>query len=281
MRSTLSSEPGWLHQLLEAERDESEVKLEEVIESTRAEIESVISELESLRIQNELSEKENEDLRAESSAYLDEMRAYKDTIKHQSKGVKEFKIIWPLLGKITKEQGLNDIDELVNFLAAEFWPNEDFDEFDVATKSNDDLDSVLDVVEHVKMTKSGNFVMLRSASKSAKESNFREQLRVMEAFEMLESILPIVRERKKDGKSLDFRTLGRKHGFDIANRENNSTMARYGEHRKFEFNGEHIVMQAHLKIGVGAPDKCLRIHFYFHEGEDKFLIGHCGKHLPT
>ena len=58
-------------------------------------------------------------------------------------------------------------------------------------------------------------------------------------------------------------------------------MKKFGKQRTFMVNGKRTQMQPHIKIGKGSADKCLRIHFTFDKESGRFLIGHCGKHLPT
>ena len=56
-------------------------------------------------------------------------------------------------------------------------------------------------------------------------------------------------------------------------------MERHGDTRKFIHKGRLIEMQPHIKIGAN-DDSTLRIHFIFDKDEERFLIGHCGQHLP-
>ena len=52
--------------------------------------------------------------------------------------------------------------------------------------------------------------------------------------------------------------------------------------RKFNYNGQSIEMQRHLKIGVSQNvEQTLRVYFHVDQEEKKIIIGYCGEHLPV
>ena len=92
--------------------------------------------------------------------------------------------------------------------------------------------------------------------------------------------------RSAQQKTLDYTHTFRQHAdgpnFAVANSESSETMKKFKQNRIFEFDGEKFEMQPHIKIGNAMhPGRNLRIHFVFDSKREKFLIGHCGKHLPT
>jgi len=279
-RSVISDEKNIIDQLLE--KSEKEEEIEQLIQTTQKELKQMFSEIEILKKQNQLLETEIDDITSENKSYQEDIKEERTQNKSLIESQNESKKIWPILSKLIQEYELNNVDDLTNFLADKFWPNGDYDALEEDLLFDTEPDSVIDVLKQIEMKKEDDcFVILKSAFKSAKENKFTEPLRLIEAFDMLRSIHPDVRKRAIEGKSLDFERFGRSHGFSIANRENRSTMNRHGNLRRFEHNGKTYEMQAHVKIGVGSEDSCLRIHFYYEKSDDKFIIGHCGKHLPT
>ena len=55
-----------------------------------------------------------------------------------------------------------------------------------------------------------------------------------------------------------------------------------GQVTRLHVNRHLVLLGRHIKIGNAMhPGRNLRIHFVFDSKREKFLIGHCGKHLPT
>ena len=104
----------------------------------------------------------------------------------------------------------------------------------------------------------------------------------MEAFEMMQSCLPEIRSLAGN-KKIDYERIFRKKNgdFAVANKETSTTMQQYGKEREFSYNGDKIMMEPHIKIGVGSDDEVARIHFKFIKKYQKYVIGHCGLHLTT
>ena len=99
---------------------------------------------------------------------------------------------------------------------------------------------------------------------------------------MMQNALPSVKSHA-GRRRLDYARIFRQNNgdFDVANKETRPTMDQFGEHRKFPHNNQKIVMPAHIKIGTGSDDEVARIHFKYDSNTGKYLIGHCGEHLPT
>jgi hypothetical protein len=146
--------------------------------------------------------------------------------------------------------------------------------------------SVQEVLLRVRSEFQSSIVLLDSAMKSGSEAKeFRHPMRVWEVFCILHEKhdRAVQMNRQKNQRvNLDelFRGKGLHTSVKFAKRESKPTMEQHGDTRFFLHRGKMIEMQPHLKIGVGASDQCLRIHFIFDKEEEKFLVGHCGKHLP-
>jgi hypothetical protein len=60
---------------------------------------------------------------------------------------------------------------------------------------------------------------------------------------------------------------------------NNKAMRRQ---RTFEYQGEHVEMFRHLKIGADDDAaKAIRVHFHWDSDRRKIVIGYCGEHLSV
>lgn len=68
---------------------------------------------------------------------------------------------------------------------------------------------------------------------------------------------------------------------DFTSKESENLSREGRSARTFDYNGERICMEQHLKIGVKDSEAhCLRVHFYWDSATHRIVIGHCGKHLP-
>ena len=137
------------------------------------------------------------------------------------------------------------------------------------------------MLQHYRTEKGQIFDIRKSAFNSAEKSTFRFPRRVEEALEMMERSHDYVRNRSRSGQSVNYVDSFRKFSdtvFQVSNKETKATMDAYGDERVFD----GMEMQAHIKIGNrDAADRTIRIHFTFDKGSEKFVIGHCGRHLPT
>lgn len=119
-------------------------------------------------------------------------------------------------------------------------------------------------------------VVLESAYDSAHESRdfrFGEK-----AFDLLWKLATDYWTDLCDGES---DVTARKHfGKSYAAKES-ETLSQAGKRRRtFEYNGQELYMEKHLKIGVADNRaETLRVHFAWVANEHKVVIGHCGEHL--
>jgi hypothetical protein len=47
------------------------------------------------------------------------------------------------------------------------------------------------------------------------------------------------------------------------------------------FEGEEIELSQHVTLGSRNQNTCLSIHWWHDKGTGRFVVGHCGKHLPN
>lgn len=240
------------------------------------------SKEERLDLEEEL-EKTREDLATSlevSKGWQDSFSELKEKSKEIRRANKESRIhlqkIMPILEKFRDSEGASNIDDFVESLNERLFYIEEEEE-----ESPTRFDSVVSVVKHLREEKRGVFSIVKSAVESAEKSKFKFPRRVEEAFEMMEKSYDYILNRSRSGQSLNYEQAFRKFSdsvFGVANRERKATMESFGKQRVFE--GRE--MQAHIKIGKSrARDKTIRIHFVFDNASERFIIGYCGRHLPT
>ena len=179
-----------------------------------------------------------------------------------------------------KASGAKTPDELLDILNSTNSNDEDDEIFDDEFETH----TILSVLNTIKTTMSDEIILTSSAFKSAKEHpHYRYPERVLEAFEMLKKSHDKFRSISGKNMKIDYSKILRKSGmnFEIANGESKSTMNKYPLSRTFKHNGKDVQMLPHIKIGKGSDDETVRIHFIFDSKSKKFIIGHCGKHLPV
>ena len=275
------------------------------IEELEKDLEIIEDAYQSASIHNERFKEEISKIRAERDDQADEIsilkeenetkddleKEYKDALTKRKKEIKslkqqlmdagaELKEIRPVLRKYAKAENLGDIGELIESLESKLFAEDEEEPEDEWVE----FDSIVSVLRHVRESMGEMFVISKSAIVSAEESVFRFPRRVMEAFEVMVKSYSHILNRAKSNQSLDYAKVFRSHGetaFEVANTESAPTMKRHPKSRDFIVEGKKFQMQPHIKIGKNfSPDKCLRIHFTFDRDKEKFLIGHCGQHLP-
>ena len=76
----------------------------------------------------------------------------------------------------------------------------------------------------------------------------------------------------------------KERGVDFAEHESQSTMGKFKGERTFldDERDAHVEMQSHIKLGGGFGGAgTLRIHVAWDESEERWLVGHVGRHLRT
>lgn len=120
--------------------------------------------------------------------------------------------------------------------------------------------------------------LLPSALRSAESADQFEHLDQLR--ELLFKLVTEYRQSLIDGNGNNeaSRAFGR-NNFTTKESDNLSNKGRIA--RTFEYQGNSLVMEQHLKIGVKDSEAhCLRLHFHWDSVSKKIVIGHCGKHLP-
>ena len=199
---------------------------------------------------------------------------YKKGLKQANKKIKQFEHEFRLVKQVFEENGIESFEQFTQL----FEDNQDAVQ-DEEYKPSD----VEDVLKRVRDEFSQSIIVLESAMKSAEEhAKFRFPYRVWEVFKTLNDLHDrAVQMNRQRNQRVNLESLFQGvSGLSFAMRESNATMERHGDARKFWHKGRMIEMQPHLKIGSGNDDSTLRIHFIFDREDERFLIGHCGQHLP-
>lgn len=120
-------------------------------------------------------------------------------------------------------------------------------------------------------------VVLRSAYSSATESDKANFKHSDKAYELLETLATSYWQLMADGQG----DQQAKSVFGNSFTANEASLSKDGRKRRtFDYRGQNIFMDRHLKYGVkDSTAETLRIHFDWSPSEKKIIIGHCGKHL--
>lgn len=144
--------------------------------------------------------------------------------------------------------------------------------------------SVCDVVEYDKETMD-RLRFFPNAVKTACDSHFQRPDDVHDA---LRALNECAEERISGSLGMDVGDWLKRKGIDYAPHEGETTRGKFGDERTFRDDVRKIGVQmpAHIKLGGGVHGQnVLRIHLIWGEdagcGEQKWLIGYVGKHLPT
>ena len=199
---------------------------------------------------------------------------YKKELKESKKKVKHYEEEFSSVKKILEDNGIENIEQFAQFFEVVHEPdqNQEYQPADVE-----------EVLKRVRSDFQNSITVLESAMKSAEQhAKFRFPYRVWEVFTTLNELHErAVQMNRQRNQRVNLEALFQGvSGLSFAIRESGATMERHGETRKFRHKGRWREMQPHLKIGSGNDDSTLRIHFIFDKDEERFLIGHCGQHLP-
>jgi len=134
-------------------------------------------------------------------------------------------------------------------------------------------------IEIISMLYPERVVFLETSIKSAKESDNCRFEYANQAFELLHKLATDYWEMLADGQG--DQNAHKVFGKNKYSSRESEKLSNDGEKcRTFTYQGKDIFMDKHLKIGVKPSDaKTLRMHFEWLPGEQKIIVGHCGKHL--
>lgn len=116
------------------------------------------------------------------------------------------------------------------------------------------------------------------AEESAAASAFKRPDEVYEFFESLHGIAWHLRENDHAGQPLE--TLFLQRGFR-KKPCTPGTMRRLHRFYYMRFEGEQIELSQHVTLGSRNQSTCLSIHWWHEKERGRFVVGHCGKHLPN
>lgn len=121
-------------------------------------------------------------------------------------------------------------------------------------------------------------VFTEAAEESAEDSAFKRPDEVHEFFAALRSIADARARGARNGTPLeaDFRD----RGFTMKPCAE-TTMKRHRRNYFINFEGGKICISHHVTLGSRNQNTCLSIHWWHDEERGRFVIGHCGKHLPN
>lgn len=121
-------------------------------------------------------------------------------------------------------------------------------------------------------------VFTEAAEESAEDSAFKRPDEVYEFLAALRGIADARAGGARDGTPLeaDFRD----RGFTMKPCSE-GTMKRHRRHYFINFEGRKICISHHVTLGSRNQNTCLSIHWWHDEARGRFVIGHCGKHLPN
>jgi hypothetical protein len=122
--------------------------------------------------------------------------------------------------------------------------------------------------------------LLDSAWRSAREADALEPRVVRQATDLLLTLTGPYWEQLREGKG-DTGARGL-FGDSYAARESETvaTNRRARDLRTFEYSGDPVLMESHLRVGVkDSAATTWRCHFHWDGTRQRLVIGHCGKHL--
>jgi hypothetical protein len=121
-------------------------------------------------------------------------------------------------------------------------------------------------------------VFTERAEESAEDSAFRRPDEVHEFFRALSSIARSRRSGARDGTPIerDFLQAGFRSKPSAP-----STRKRHHRFYHMGFEGQEVDLSQHVTLGSRNQNTCMSIHWWHDKERGRFVIGHCGKHLPN
>lgn len=124
----------------------------------------------------------------------------------------------------------------------------------------------------------GLIVFTDRAEESAEDSAFKRPAEVYDFFSVMHGLAKELTAGQLEGTPLDqaFSARGYKSKPCVV-----TTMKR---HRRFYYmtlDGRQINLSQHVTLGSRNQNTCMSIHWWHDKQNGRFVIGHCGKHLPN
>ena len=147
------------------------------------------------------------------------------------------------------------------------------------TGSTHRFETVEDAFEAARLDFGGELLVFTDdALQSAEDSAFK---RPWEVYDFLQTLHGIARVRSTDARDgirieSDFEEAG--YRMKPCSKR---TMERHHRHYHICFEGQSICISQHVTLGSKSQNTCISIHWWHDEENRRFVIGHCGKHLPN
>lgn len=143
--------------------------------------------------------------------------------------------------------------------------------------STDRFDTVAEALEAAESAFGGSsLVFTDRARESAERSAFRRPDEVHAFFAALHGVATTL----ASGTHGDPHVLLQAHGFH-SKPSHHLTMARHHRFYHMQFGGREIDLSQHVTLGSRNQNTCMSIHWWHDSQGRRFVIGHCGKHLPN
>ena len=121
-----------------------------------------------------------------------------------------------------------------------------------------------------------HLVFTERARESAERSAFRRPDEAYAFFEALHAVAGIL----ASGIHGDPHDLLQSRGF-TSKPSHHLTMARHRRFYHMRFDGREVDLSQHVTLGSRNQNTCMSIHWWHDPARCRFVIGHCGKHLPN
>lgn len=121
-------------------------------------------------------------------------------------------------------------------------------------------------------------VFTERAQESAEDSAFMRPDEVHEFFSAMHEIASGLASGVLAGTPLPL--LFQQHGFR-SKHSSDSSMRRFHRFYHMNFEDSEVDLSLHVTLGSRNQNTCLSIHWWHDSERKRFVIGHCGKHLPN
>ncbi len=138
--------------------------------------------------------------------------------------------------------------------------------------------TVLDAFEAAREKFSTWISFSDAAAESASESCFRRPDDVFECFRAIDEVATKRAHGARDGVPLSDDFLQAKVRMKFCTPE---TMQRFRNIYYPTYNGVKVDLSQHVTLGARNANTCLSIHWWRDPNTDRFIILHCGRHLPN
>lgn len=117
------------------------------------------------------------------------------------------------------------------------------------------------------------------AHTSAERSPYGQPERAYRALQALAEVGRIRRAAVERGESIGaLEDAFKERGFTYTARISMTSRGQYGHEYEITYENEKHAIHEHLVLGKGTPKTCLRIHFFWDDYKQAFVIGHVGRH---